>query len=125
MKVNDDARPKASPIPGIAHITLASHADGLSELSVWRQTMSPGAATPPHHHDCDEVVLCLAGWGEVHSHGQVQRFGADATLILPAGRDHQIFNVGPTPLETIGILAATPVVTRQPDGVELTLPWNS
>ena len=60
MKVNDDARPKASPIPGIAHITLASQADGLSELSVWRQSMSPGAATPPHHHDCDEVVLCLA-----------------------------------------------------------------
>ena len=71
------------------------------------------------------VVLCLAGWGEVHSDGHVQRFGADATLVLPAGRNHQIFNVGPTPLETIGILAATPVVTRQPDGAELPLPWNS
>lgn len=125
MKVNDDARPTASPLPGIAHITLASHADGLSELSVWRQTMAPGAATPPHRHDCDEVVLCLGGWGEVHTDGHVLRFGADSTVILPAGRDHQLFNVGATPLETIGIFAATPVVTRQPDGAALALPWLS
>jgi hypothetical protein len=37
----------------------------------------------------------LAGWGEVHADGAVQRFGADSTVILPRGRDHQIFNIGP------------------------------
>jgi quercetin dioxygenase-like cupin family protein len=52
---------------------------------VWRQTLAPGAATPPHRHDCDEVVLCLSGWGEVHSDGAVQRFGADCTVVLPRG----------------------------------------
>ncbi len=84
-----------------------------------------GAATPPHSHDCDEVVLCLAGLGEVHSDGQVQRFGADSTLVLPRGRVHQLFNAGPMPLEIVGIFAATPVTTRLPDGAPIDLPWRS
>lgn len=125
MNVIEQNRPEPTPIPGVAHTTLASSADGLGALSVWRQTLAPGAATPPHRHECDEVVLCLAGWGEVHSEGRAQRFGADCTVVLPANRDHQIFNVGPQPLETVGIFAATPVVTRLPDGSALDLPWRS
>ena len=31
-----------------------------------------GAATPPHRHDCDEVVLCQAGHGELHLDGEVK-----------------------------------------------------
>lgn len=125
MIVIDQQRPQATLLPGIAHATWAGTANGLAELSVWRQTMAPGSATPPHSHDCDEVVLCLSGWGEVHSAGEVQRFGADTTLVLPRGRVHQLFNVGPMPLETVGIFAATPVATRLPDGVQLELPWPS
>ena len=125
MNVIEQTRPEASVIPGVAHTTLASGANGLTELSVWRQTLSPGAATPPHRHDCEEVVLCLGGWGEVHTEGRVQRFGPDCTVVLPAHRDHQLFNVGPMPLETIGIFAATPVITLQPDGSPLDLPWRS
>lgn len=125
MNVIANHRPEATPLPGVAHITLAGHADGLSGLSVWRQTMAPGAATPPHRHDCDEVVLCLSGWGEVHIDGRAERFGADCTIVLPAHREHQIFNTGPQPMETIGIFAATPVTTRAPDGTPLDLPWRS
>jgi mannose-6-phosphate isomerase-like protein (cupin superfamily) len=70
-------------------------------------------------------VLCLAGWGEVHTEGLVQRFGADSTLVLPKGRDHQLFNTGPQPTEIVGLFGATPVLTRLPDGSELELPWRS
>jgi quercetin dioxygenase-like cupin family protein len=125
MNVIEQVRPEATALPGVAHTTLAGRADGLTGLSVWRQTLSPGAATPPHRHDCDEVVLCLAGWGEVHTEGSVQRFGPDCTVVLPAHREHQLFNVGPLPLETVGIFAATPVVTRSPDGTPIDLPWRS
>ena len=117
--------PAPTDLPGIRHSTWASAADGLEQLSVWRQTLAAGAATPPHSHDCDEVVLCLAGQGEVHSDGQVQRFGADSTLVLPRGRVHQLFNAGPMPLEIVGIFAATPVTTRLPDGAPIDLPWRS
>lgn len=125
MKVIEAHRPAASTLPGIAHVTLAGQAEGLRQLSVWRQTMAPGTATPPHSHDCDEVVLCLGGWGEVHSRGRVERFGADCTLVLPAGCEHQIFNVGSQPLETLGLFGATPVPTRGPDGSPLVLPWRT
>jgi len=125
MNVIEQSRPQPSDIPGVAHTTFAGSEDGLGTLSVWRQTLAPGAATPAHLHPCDEVVLCLAGRGEVHSEGRVERFGADCTVVLPANRVHQIFNVGPQPLETVGVFSATPVVTFEPDGRLMELPWRS
>ena len=125
MHVIEQTHPAASPIPGIAHATWAGRDDGLQQLSVWRQTLAPGAATPPHRHDCDEVVLCLAGCGEVHADGVVRQFGAGSTVVLPKGRDHQLFNVGGQPIELVGLFGATPVVTRLPDGMPFDLPWRT
>jgi mannose-6-phosphate isomerase-like protein (cupin superfamily) len=125
MKVIEQTRPAESPIPGVAHATWAGQADGLQQLSVWRQTLAPGAATPPHHHDCDEVVMCMAGLGEVHADGEVTPFGADRTVILPRGRDHQIFNTGSEPMQILGVFGATPVATFLPDGNALDLPWRT
>jgi len=125
MNVIDQAQPVETPIPGVAHATWAGHDDGLEQLSVWRQSLAAGAATPPHRHDCDEVVLCLAGQGEVHEGGVVRRFAAGSTVTLPRGRVHQLFNVGTGPLELIGIFAGTPVGTELPDGSALALPWRS
>jgi mannose-6-phosphate isomerase-like protein (cupin superfamily) len=125
MQVIEQTRPAHTPIPGLAHATWAGRDDGLTQLSVWRQTLAPGAATPPHRHACDEVVLCLSGLGEVHSGEDTRRFGADNTIVLPAGRLHQIVNTGPLPMEIIGVFAATPVATELPDGTALELPWRS
>ena len=52
-------------IPGIHHQTLAGQMSGLAHLSIWRQVMDAGAATPPHRHDCEEVVIVEAGSGEL------------------------------------------------------------
>ena len=41
--VLEQIRPAATPIPGVAHATWASAANGLGRLSVWRQTLAPGA----------------------------------------------------------------------------------
>ena len=125
MTVLEQNRPEPTPIPGVAHATWAACADGLSQLSLWRQTLAPGAATPPHCHDCDEVVLCQDGCGEVHIDGTKHSFGADSTVVLPKGRVHQIFNVGSTPLEILGVFGATPVITKLTDGQPIELPWRS
>lgn len=125
MNVIEQTRPTPMPIPGVAHATWAGEAEGLHQLSVWRQTLAPGAATPPHTHDCDEVVMCQAGWGELHVDGQVQRFGADTTIVLPRGRAHQIFNVGAQPMELLAVFGGTPVGTYLPDGSALELPWRT
>jgi mannose-6-phosphate isomerase-like protein (cupin superfamily) len=116
MHVIEQPRPSAAPIPGVAHATWAGQDHGLAQLSLWRQTLAPGAATPPHR---------LAGWGELHVDGRVERFGADTTLVLPRGGTHQIFNTGALPLEILGIFGATPVATYLPDGEPLALPWRS
>lgn len=125
MVVFPQNRSEPTPFPGIAHSTWAGAAEGLSQLSLWRQTLAPGAASPPHRHDCDELVLCLSGWGEVQVDGQVHRFGADTVLALPKGQVHQLFNVGAVPLETVAVLAGTPVATRWPDGKTIDLPWRT
>lgn len=125
MNVIQQKIPAPAGIPGVAHATWAGQAEGLRQISIWRQSLAPGAATPPHRHDCDEVVLCLAGEGEVHIDGVSHRFGADCTVVLPKGSMHQIFNAGSRPLEILGVFGATPVGTWQPDGSDLPLPWRS
>lgn len=125
MNLIEQQQPDVTPIPGVAHATWAGREDGLTQLSVWRQTLAPGAVTPPHRHECDEVVMCLSGWGEAHSNGEVRRFGPQSTLTLPREQVHQLFNVGPMPLELVAVFADTPVRTWLPDGQALELPWRS
>jgi quercetin dioxygenase-like cupin family protein len=125
MTVLLQSRPEPTPIPGVAHATWAGHDDGLRQLSVWRQTLAPGAATPPHRHDCDEVVMCQAGTGDVDIDGTVHRFSAEHTIVLPAGATHRIVNTGAMPMEIVGVFGATPVGTVLPDGSALPLPWRT
>ena len=111
-------------IPGISHATWASADTGV-RLSVWRQSIAPGAATPPHVHDCDEVVMCLAGRGAAHIDGEVHPFGPRETVSLPRNKPHQLFNVGDAPLEVIAAFGDSPVRTHWPDGSELQVPWRT
>jgi len=114
-----------SAIPGIAHRTLARHGEVLDAMSVWKQSMAPGSSTPPHRHDCDEVVVVLAGSGILLIDGDTLPFGPGDTLVLPAGRDHQIVNNGDLEVVTVAAFAASPVVTALPDGQVIDLPWAS
>ncbi len=112
-------------MPGIEHVTLAGGADGLRALSFWRQSMAPGSATPPHMHPCEEVILVTAGTGELHIEGGIYKFDADAVLVLPAGKPHQIINTGRIPLESLAVFDATPVEAALPSGEPISLPWSS
>ena len=114
-----------SPIPGIEHATLAGHDDGLAQLSIWRQSIAPGCATPPHRHDCEEVVIAESGQGELHIDGAVHRFGPDCTLIIPRNVPHQIISTGDVPLRILAAFAATPIQAFFPDGEPIALPWRS
>jgi mannose-6-phosphate isomerase-like protein (cupin superfamily) len=125
MHVIENQRRQRALLPGIEHLTLAGSAQSLARLSVWRQTMQPGSATPPHQHDCEEVVLVLEGSGEVRWHGGAIPFGPDSTLVIPPRVAHEIVNTGSAPLVTVAAFSATPVGTFLPDGKALELPWES
>jgi quercetin dioxygenase-like cupin family protein len=112
-----------TPFPGIEHVTLAGRENGLEHLSIWQQSIAPGGATPPHRHDCEEVVLCTAGEGELHVAGRVERFSANMTIVIPPHVDHQIISVGKEPLQTMAVFASTPVGVWLPDGEPVELPW--
>lgn len=122
--IQNSALPRAA-LPGIENVTLAGSRNGLKHLSIWKNSIAPGGATPPHRHDCEEVVLVVAGSGELHLDGQVHRFGPDTTLIVPRNAPHQILNVGDTSLELIGVFSMTPVAVFFPDGQPIALPWTS
>lgn len=124
MHVHDHATLPATQLPGIDHRTLAGRRQGLRQLSIWRQQLAPGAATPAHRHDCEEVVLCHAGTGTLLIGDRSERFGAASTVVLPAGIVHQIRNDGSEPLDITGVFAQAPVPTRTPDGAVLALPWD-
>ena len=125
MQVIDNTLRERATLPGIEHLTLAGGAQSLKRLSVWRQTMAQGSATPVHQHDCEEVVLVLEGSGEVRWGGGSLRFGPDSTLVIPPRVAHEIVNTGAVPLVTVAAFSATPVGTFLPDGGPLELPWAS
>lgn len=125
MMVIDNEVPSPSGLPGIDHVTLAGSEHGLRKLSVWQQSLAAGAATPPHRHDCEEVVLCTAGNGELHIGGRVMLFGARQTVVIPANIEHQLINAGTEPVELLAIFSSAPVDARFPNGEAIPLPWRS
>lgn len=123
--VLDNSTLTRSVLPGIDHVTLAGSAQGLKHLSVWRQTMAPGESTPPHRHDCEEVVVVLDGRGTLQIAGETLEFGPDTTLVVPPDEPHMIVNTGDEPLTVLAAFAVSPVPVTLPDGTPLALPWQS
>lgn len=102
---------------------VATPSRGARQVEAWYTTLAPGAATPPHVHDAEEVVVVLRGAGELRVGDGCQPFVAPCTLIAPAGLTHQIVNTGGEPLDAV---AAMPIGSSisAPDGTALDLPWR-
>jgi len=106
------------------HMTgLATASRGATEIAVWRGITDPGAGTPPHTHDHEEVLVVLAGSATLTIDGQELSLGPGDTAIAPARVRHRFVNTGSGPLD---VLAAMPLGTRTflPDGEELHAPWG-
>lgn len=125
MLIVENAAQTATSLPGIQHKTLAGSEQGLRHLSIWRQEIASGQATPTHRHDCEEVAIVDAGHGELHVAGQVMCFGPDTTLIIPPNVDHLILNTGKETLELTAAFSASPVQVLLPGGELLSLPWKT
>jgi len=117
-----EGRPHAA-LPGIDHLTLAGGDQGLRGLSVWQQSIDPGEATPPHRHDCEEVVVVTEGSGLLEVDGVQQAFSAPCTLVVPRNAPHQILSTGSAPLRLVAAFSVSPVQAFFPDGTPIPLPW--
>ena len=125
MSVIDNATIQQFSLPGMAHQTLASHNDGLNNCEVWLQTVEPGAETPVHYHDCEEVIVIMSGSGRLLIDDKVMEFGPNSTLIIPSNIVHQLVNSGAEEIMLIASFSSTPAKVFTPDGEELALPWQS
>lgn len=112
-------------IPGIRHQTLAGPAQGLRQMEIWEQTVEPGGETPPHRHDCEEVVVVLSGSGRCEYADQRVDFQAPTVLIVPPDAVHKISNTGATPMRVIAALSMAPVQVQTPTGEPIALPWGA
>ena len=97
----------------------------MRDLEVWLQTVEPGAGTPMHRHDCEEVIVILEGSGTCSIGDRTLPFTADSTLIIPRDAVHQLVNTGTTPIRLVGILGAAPVTVRTAEGAPIPLPWQA
>lgn len=104
----------------IAGLAVPSRAPG--EVEVWRARMDAGAATPPHRHDTEEVVVFLSGRGRARIEDREIAFGPGDTLILPAGKVHQIFS--DTESESIAVMPRRSTIDDG-GGTTLALPWRA
>jgi quercetin dioxygenase-like cupin family protein len=103
---------------------LATPSRGAAEVAVWRGVTEPGATTPPHTHDHEEVLVVLAGSGSASMDGEQVEVSPGDVLIVPPKTLHQLH--GPAEGEPLDAIAVMPIGTRTflPDGEELQAPWS-
>lgn len=100
---------------------VATPTSGARQVEMWRGRMDANAATPPHRHDTEEVILFLSGSGRATVADREVRYSAGDTLVLPAGQLHQIF--AETDCEFVSAMPIGGTV-KLPDEVVLDLPWR-
>jgi mannose-6-phosphate isomerase-like protein (cupin superfamily) len=124
MPIIDNSLREEFSLPGLKHKTLASAAEQLQRLEVWMQTLEPGAATPVHYHECEEVVVVLSGTGRLSVAGETTEFGPGTTLVVAPKAVHQLINSGTEEMSLIAGLSETPARVFAPDGSLIALPWS-
>lgn len=123
--MNPTPEPRVFTLPGLTHQTIAGRSDGTVALEVWKQTLAPGAATPIHFHECEEVIHILQGKGDLLLGDTTVPFAAERTLVIPARAVHQIMNTGASDMRLIAVLAESPARVFLPSGDRLALPWEN
>lgn len=125
MKIIDHASINLHELPGIKHRTVAGPQQGTGKMEMWVQTIAPGAMTPWHRHDCEEIVIVLRGSGTCEVQGEaVRSYGPNSTIILGANEVHRLVNTGTEEMYLVAALAMAPVRVETPEGAPLPLPWD-
>jgi quercetin dioxygenase-like cupin family protein len=101
---------------------VATPASGAKEVEMWHGHMDANAATPPHCHNTEEIVLFLSGNGRATVGDHELRYAPGDTLILPAGQLHQIF--AETESKFVSAMKIGGIV-KLPDGTAIDLPWRA
>ena len=91
-------------LPGTQVVGLASPSRGASETCAWHLTLAPGASSPEHSLDREEVFVALAGTATAMLEGACHEVTAGDGLIVPAGTPFAIANPNDEPFEAVACL---------------------
>jgi len=113
----------AHELPGNRLRGLATPSRGSTEIMLWSHLAEAGGASPPHWHDCDQVIYVLSGVGRVIVGDDEHAVTAGDVIVAPARIPHQVIAAADEALDTI--VAMLPSLrTYRPDGSELDQPWK-
>ncbi|HLI41704.1 MAG TPA: cupin domain-containing protein [Streptosporangiaceae bacterium] len=85
-------------LPGRSAVELVPGTAGGGQVTLRRVTIPPerGAAPArgPHRHECEEVMVVLAGAGTVTAGGRADPVGPGDVIVVCPGEPHQTRNSG-------------------------------
>jgi quercetin dioxygenase-like cupin family protein len=90
MAVIPGSEYKEFELMGNHMLGLATRGRGAQEVPVWRGRSDPGAATPPHYHDHEEVIVILSGSGKVKIQGNQVLASSGDVVIVPSHTHHEL-----------------------------------
>lgn len=87
---------------------VATPGSGARQIEMWRGRMEAGAATPPHRHSGEEVVLILSGSGRAEpcAAGSPGHDDARAAYLARLPESAELFSFGDFSLFAISVLSA-------------------
>lgn len=87
--------------------SLAADPDGKVDIALIIEECAVGDGVPLHRHEVDEVVVVVAGLGEVRLGDETRTVGPGTVMFIAAGERHGYRNVGDVPLRLHGIFPTT------------------
>jgi len=111
-------------LPGNRLRGLATRSRGSSEVALWNHALEPGAESPPHWHDHDQVIYVLAGTGRIVVGDEERALTSGDVVVAPARIPHQVRAAADEGLDTLVAMPAT-LRTFRPDGSEIQQPWHA
>jgi mannose-6-phosphate isomerase-like protein (cupin superfamily) len=94
----------------------------VTDTSVWKVEILPGAPATPHSLTREEVFVVLRGTASVRLAGNHQVAGAGDAIVVPADTDFELTNAGDDRLELVCCLPVGGQACLQ-DGTTFTPPW--
>lgn len=89
-------------LPGRSAVELVAGKTGDGQVTLRRVTIPPvcagTVARGPHHHECEEVMVVLAGAGTFIADGQAAAVGTGDVIVVSPGEPHQTWNTGDSDL---------------------------
>jgi hypothetical protein len=74
---------------------------GFAPFELWMEVLEIDARIDLQPIECARVVLVLTCHGKLVVDGAAQRFHAPCSLVLPAGIDSQVVNIGAEPMHLV------------------------